>query len=673
MNPLLDPVSLPRFGEITPDQIAPALDDLIARHDAAVAALTAARPTGFDDVWLPLERLDAEMDAMWSTVSHLRSVCDTPEMRAAHTAGQARLVEHGMRVGQNRDLYEIYAGLAASPEFADLPVADQAAVRRAIRGFTLSGVGLEDGPRERFSEISVEMSATGNGFSSAVLDATEAWSEHVLDAGDLAGLSEADLDMLSAAAKAKDLDGWLVTLQQPCVSAIMTFCENRDLRYRVYRASSTRASDQGPNAGEFDNGTRIRTLLALRGEGARLLGFADHVERSLSTKMARDGEEVLAFLRDLARRARPFAEAEVAEVRRFAADELGLADFQPWDMMFVSNRVRMSRYAVDEQEIRTYFPVDRVVAGWRKLLTRLFGITLEPRADVATYHPDVVYYDVADEDGTVFAGLYTDLHARTGKKGGAWMASSRSLMRQDGVTTLPVAYLTCNFAPTGGETPSLLSHDDVGTLLHETGHCLHHLFGLVERPIIGGISGYEWDAIELPSQVMEDFAWDRGVLTDMSGRHDDGSPLPSDLFDRMVAARDFQSGLFLLRQVEFGMFDILLHGGTMGDDPMTVLNAVRAEVSVTRPPEWNRFPHSFGHIFSGGYASGYYSYLWAELLAADAFGRFVEAGVVDRATGDRLRTEILSRGASRPAIESFRAFMGRDPDPSALLRRHGLI
>lgn len=673
MNPLLDTFSLPRFGEITPDQIAPALDDLIARHDDAVALLVSTRPTAFADVWLPLERLDAEMDAMWSTVSHLKAVCDTPELRTAYEAGQKRLVEHAMRVGQNRDLFEIYEALASSPSFGSLPVADQAAVRRAIRGFRLSGVALDEAARARFSEISVEMSATGNAFSVAVLDATEAWSEHVVDASDLAGLSDADLDMLSTAAKARGLEGWLVTLQQPCVSAVMTFCENRSLRERVYRASSTRASDQGPNAGQFDNGERIARLLSLRREGSNLLGFPDHVARSLSTKVAESGDQVLAFLRDLAARARPFAEAEVAEVRRFAADDLGISDFRPWDMMFVSNRVRMARYAVDEQEIRAYFPIDRVVEGWRSLLTRLFGIALIRRDDVATYHPDVTYYDVVDEDGTVFAGLYTDLHARTGKRGGAWMASSRSLLVDGDRTTLPVAYLTCNFAPTGGETPSLLSHDDVVTLLHETGHCLHHLFGLVERPIIGGISGFEWDAIELPSQVMEDFAWDRDVLTAMSGRYDDGSQLPGDLFDRMVAARDFQSGLFLLRQVEFAMFDILLHGGTMGNDPLVVLNAVRDEVAVTRPPEWNRFPHAFSHIFSGGYAAGYYSYLWAELLAADAFGRFVEAGVVDRATGNRLRSEILSKGASRPAIESFRAFMGRDPEPSALLRRHGLI
>lgn len=673
MNPLLDTATLPRFGDITHDQIAPALDNVIARHERVVAELTTAAPTRFADAWLPLERVDTDLDDMWSTVAHLHGVADTPELRAAHAEGQTRLVEHGMRVGQNRALFDVFTTLAASPEFAALPAVDQAAVTRAIRGFTLSGVALEPEARERFSAIEVELATLGNAFGSAVLDATEAWSEHITDPALLAGLSEADRDMFAAAAKAKDLGGWLVTLQQPSVSAVLTFAENRDLRARVYRAYGTRASEQGPNAGEFDNGERIARILALRRESAQLLGYADPVARSLATKMADSGDEILAFLRDLARRARPFAEADVAEVRAFAAEHLGIADLQPWDMGFASNRLRMDRYTIDEQAVRAYFPVDRVVAGWKALLRDLFGITLAARDDVGLWHQDAAYYDVANDDGTVFAGLYVDLHARTGKRGGAWMAQARSRVADGARTSLPVAYLTCNFAPTGGATPALLSHNDVGTLLHETGHCLHHLFGLVDRPIIGGISGYEWDAVELPSQLMEDFAWDERVLTGMSGHYKTGDPLSHDLFARMLGARRFQAGLGLLRQVEFAMFDLILHAGTLGDDPIAVQNAVRDEVAVTRPPEWHRFASAFGHIFAGGYAAGYYSYLWAELLAADAFGRFVEAGLVDRATGDALRREILSKGASRPAIESFRSFMGRDPDPAALLRRHGLV
>ncbi len=673
MNPLLDQSCTPRFDEVSPEHVVPAVRDLIARHEAVVADMIATGPTDFERAWLPLERIDAEMDAAWAIVSHLHAVADTPELREAHRQGEAMLVEYGTKVGQNADLYAIQTNLAASPELTGRSDADRTAVARSLRGFVLSGVALDADARARFKANSVEMSAIGNAFSAAVLDATEAWSEHVVDADLLKGVSEQDMTMFAAAASAKGLDGWLVTLQQPSVVAVMTFAENRDLRSRVYKANGTRASDQGPNAGEFDNGPRIARLLELRAENAALLGFPSYVERSLFTKMASSGDEVLTFLRDLARRARPYGEKEIAELRSFAADELGIDDLQPWDIAFASDRLRRARHTIDEQAVRAYFPVDRVLDGWSALLRDLFGIVMMPRTDVPTWHADAVYYDVADEDGTIFAGMYLDLHARTGKRGGAWVAQARSLMDVEGERTLPVAHLTCNFAPKDAGGQALLSHDDVTTLLHETGHALHHVFGLVERPIIGGINGYEWDAVELPSQLMEDFAWDRDVLTGMSGHHDTGEALPAELFERMIGAREFQSGLFLLRQVELAMTDIILHSDVAGRDPMVVQNGVRDEVAVVRPPEWHRMPHSFGHIFAGGYAAGYYSYLWAELLAADAFGRFVEAGTVDRTTGDRFRGEVLSRGASRPAIESFRAFVGRDPDASALLRRHGLV
>jgi oligopeptidase A len=671
-NPLLDLLALPRFAEITPDQIAPALDAAIADHEAVVAALTAERPSDFASAWLPYERAETALAAIWSAVSHLHGVADTPELRAAHAEGQKRLVENAMKVGQNRDLYEVLVALSVSPDFASLPEADRVAVEHAIRDFTLSGVALEPEAREHFKAISIELSTLSNEFGSAVLDATEAWSELVIDEADLAGVSDADKAMFADAAKAKGRDGWRVTLQQPSANAVLTFAENRELRARVYRASATRASDQGPNAGEFDNGPRIARILALRHEAAALLGFADPVAWSLATKMAPNAGEVIAFLRDLARRARPAAERDLAELKAFAAAECGIDDFQPWDTSFVSNKLRRARYAVDAQEVRGYFPVERVMAGWQTLLGRLFGIRLVERDDVSLYHPDARYFDVVGEDGAVFAGLYLDLHARTGKRGGAWMDQARPRLRDGNTITVPVAYLVCNFAPNGGETPSLLSHDDVTTLLHETGHCIHLLFTRVDRPSIAGTNGFEWDAVELPSQLMEDFAWDREVLTGMSGHHKTGAPLPAGLFDRMLKARHFHSGMFILRQVEFALFDLLLHLGTMGSDPIEVIEAVRDEVAVMRPPEWHRFPHAFSHIFAGGYASGYYSYLWAELLAADGFTAFAEAGLVDRATGDRFRDEVLARGATRPAADSFRAFRGRDPEPTAMLVRHGL-
>ena len=670
---LLDPLALPDFTALTPEAVAPALDAALARHAEAVATVTRDRPASFERAWLPLERAEAAVDALWSAVSHLRGVADTPELRAAHAAGQEKLVAHFMAVAQNRDLYDVLTALAASPAFAGLPQADRVAVEHAVRDFRLAGVALDEDARDRFAAVSVELSALSTEFGSAVLDATDAWTCHITDEVRLAGISATDRAMFAAAARAKGLDGWLVTLQQPSVNAVLTFGEDRELRAEVYRAYGTRASDQGPHAGTYDNGPRIARILALRHETAALLGFTDPVALSLETKMAPNAGEVLAFLRDLGARARPAAGRDLAALRAYAAEELGIADLQPWDAGFAANRLRQARYAVDEQEVRGYFPVERVTAGWQTLLSRLFGIRLVARDDVPLYHPDASYYDVVDDAGAVFAGLYLDLHARPGKRGGAWMAQARPRLRDGNSVRVPVAYLVCNFAPKSEAAPSLLSHGDVVTLLHETGHCLHHLFTRVDRPSIAGTSGFEWDAVELPSQLMEDFAWDRDVLTGMSGHHETGAPLPPALFERMVAARRFQSGMFIVRQLEFALFDLLLHLGTMGSDPMEVIEAVRDEVAVLRPPAWHRFPHGFSHIFAGGYAAGYYSYLWAEVLAADGFGRFAEAGLVDRATGTALREEVLARGATRPAAESFRAFRGRDADPTAMLRRHGLL
>jgi oligopeptidase A len=669
---LLDPLALPRFPDITPAAILPALNVAIAHNRSVVTMLTETRPTAFADAWLPYERAGNAIDALWSAVSHLHGVADTPELRAVYAEGLKRLTENSMEVGQNRDLYEVFVALSVSPDFATLNDADRVAVEHAIRGFTLSGVALEEAQRDRFKTILIELSDLSTQFGSAVLDATDAWSELITDEDMLAGVSDADKAMLRDAAAALGEVGWRVTLQQPSVNAILTFAEDRDLRARVYRASATRASDQGPNAGEFDNSARIARTLELRHEAAHLLGFPDPVAWSLATKMAPNAGEVLAFLRDLARRAKPAAQADLAAMKAFAAEELDIHDFQPWDGPFVANRLRQARYAVDEQAVRAYFPVERVMEGWQTLLSRLFGLTLVERDDVALWHPDGRYFDVADADGTVFSGLYLDLHARSGKRGGAWMDQARPRLADGNAVRVPVAYLVCNFAPKGEGSPSLLSHNDVSTLLHETGHCLHLLFTRVNRPSVAGTSGFEWDAIELPSQLMEDFAWDRQVLTDMSGHHETGDRLPAALFDKMVAARCFQSGMFIVRQVELAMFDLLLHLGTMGSDPIEVIEAVRDEVAVIRPPEWHRFPHAFSHIFSGGYAAGYYGYLWAELLAADGFATFAEAGLVDRATGDRFREEVLSRGATRPAADSFRAFRGRDADPAAMLARHGL-
>ncbi|MFZ2980109.1 MAG: M3 family metallopeptidase, partial [Sphingobium sp.] len=506
MNPLLKTLELPRFAEIRPDQIESALDQVIADHQAVVRTLVETRPLSFAEAWMPLERADTAISGVWSAVSHLHGVADTPELRAAFVAGQARLVENHLRMMQNEALYEVLVALTTTQDFATLPDADRVAVEHMLRDFRLSGVALAAEARARFAAITVELSSLTTAFGNAVLDATDAWFEHVEDAALLAGISESDKAMFAEAASARGLNGWVVTLQMPSVNAILTFAEDRALRERVYTASGTRASDQGPHAGQFDNSGRIASILALRREAAELLGFSDPVAWSLATKMAPGGQDVLTFLRDLGGRAKPAAEQEFASLKAYAAEHLGIDDLQPWDMTFVSERLRKARYAVDEQEVRKYFPVERVITGWQQLLDRLFGIHLVARTDVAVYHPDARYYDVTDETGEIFAGVYVDLHSRPGKRSGAWMAQARPRLNDGNVRRVPVAYLVCNFAPKTDGNPSLLSHREVVTFLHETGHCLHHLFTRVDRPGIAGTNGFEWDAIELPSQLMEDFA-----------------------------------------------------------------------------------------------------------------------------------------------------------------------
>jgi oligopeptidase A len=508
-----------------------------------------------------------------------------------------------------------------------------------------------------------------------VLDATEAWSEPVAEESALAGLSETDRALLREYAREAGRDGWLVTLKQPSVQAVLTYADDRALRERVYAAYQTRASDQGPHASRFDNSARIDQIMALRHEAARLLGFANSAEESLATKMAATPKRVLAFLHDLAARAKPVAERELAELRAFAHEQLGIADLQPWDVAYAAEKLREKKYALSEEELKPYFPLPAVIDGLFSITERVFGVRLAVRDGVDVWHPDVRFYDVLDAGGKVIAGAYVDLHARSGKRGGAWMDVCRSRFREDATMHLPIAYLTCNFAPPAPEQPSLLTHDDVTTLFHEFGHGLHHLLTEIDFPGVAGISGVEWDAVELPSQFMENFAWQREALALFARHWQTGAALPDDLFKRMLAAKHFHAGLFLVRQLEFGLFDFRLHleyDAARGARVMELLGEVRCEVAVITPPAWQRMPHGFAHIFAGGYAAGYYSYLWAELLSADAFGRFEEAGVFDRASGEAFRRCILAIGGSRPALESFVEFRGREPTPDALLRSYGL-
>lgn len=668
-NPLLDPAVRPAFDRIRPEHVEPAMAIALERHRAAMEDVRSAKPATFASVVVAKELADARLTGVWSLVSHLKSVTDSPALRAAHDAAQPRFLEYLARLNQDADLF---AALESVLDDAPGPI-ERRAVELALRDFRLSGVALPEPGRSRFATASVELGRLANAFGEAILDATNGWTLHISDPARLRGVPEAEAAMLAAAAREAGVDGWLITLHAPSVRAIMTFAEDRALRAEVYRAFQTRASDQGPDGGRFDNSDRMRRILALRQEMANLLGFRTPVEHSLEPKMARTGEEALAFLRDLAARARPLAEAELEATRTFAREALGLAVLEPWDVAWVSEKMRQTLHALDEAEIKPYLPAETVVRGLQALLNEVFGVTLSQVEDVPVWHPDVRYYELSRADGTPFAGVYFDLYARSGKNGGAWMDVCRPRIDVGGVRQPPVAYLVCNFAPPDDAGVSLLTHNDLLTLLHEMGHCLHHLLGEVGLPSIGGISGFEWDAVELPSQLMENFGWDARILSSMSAHVETGRPLPDALIDRMLKARGFQAGLAILRQVEFSIFDLELHlsAGASGADLVAdVLARVRSEVAVVLPPEWTRFAHSFSHIFAGGYSAGYYSYLWAERLSADGFDRFQTTSYAE--AGEAFRAEVLSRGASRPAAESYRAFRGREPANEPLLRARGL-
>jgi oligopeptidase A len=687
VNPLLSDAPLPVFSKIRAADVVPAIDAILADSQAGIDAITgSAAPRGFDHVMLDSERLDQRLARAWAPVSHLHAVADSKELRAAYDEALDKITDFETALGQNRGLYAAVQAVADAPDFSSRTRPQRALVEHALRDFRLSGVALDEPARSRFRVIANELAKLTTAFSNAVLDASDAWHEHIEDERDLAGIPVSGRAVLREYAAERDLAGWLVTLKQPSVQAVLTYADNRSLRERVYWAYQTRASEQGPDAGKFDNSGRIEKIMALRHEAAQLLGFANAAEESLATKMAGSTSEVLSFLRDLVARAKPVAQRELEELREFARNELGLQTLEAWDVGYASEKLRLARYALDEEQLKAYFPLPSVLNGLFGVVGKLYGVTVEPsRERVDVWHPDVRYCEVRDADGQLIAGVYLDLYARSGKRGGAWMDVCRARFRDGDSMQLPVAFLTCNFAPPAGGHPSLLTHDDVQTMFHEFGHGLHHMLTRIDVPSIGGIDGVEWDAVELPSQFMENFCWNRQAL-DLFAKHwSSGARLPDELFDKMLAARHFQAGMFLCRQLEFGLFDFLLHvdyDPARGARVMQTLEAARHEAAVLHPPAWQRFPHAFTHIFGGGYAAGYYSYLWAEVLSADVFSAFEEqacqngagAGgeVVDAATGARFRDEVLAVGASRPALESFIAFRGRAPQPDALLRSYGL-
>ncbi|MDX9764617.1 MAG: M3 family metallopeptidase [Chiayiivirga sp.] len=675
-NPLLSAGDLPPFSRISAADVAPAVDTLLDGYRQVVERLVAdAGARNFEALMQPLEAQEERLGRAFSPVSHLHGVKDSPELREAYEEALEKLTEHATELGQNRDLYEAVKAVREAPAFNALDRASRTVVEDSLRGFRLSGVALESEGRKRFAQIQTELSRLTTQFGSAVLDATDAWTRPVSDA-ELAGLPESARALLAQAAADAGTSGHLATLKGPVVTALLTFADDRALREVVWTAYQTRASDQGPQAGAHDNSARIGQILALRHEAARLLGFANAAEVSLADKMAGTPERVLGFLHDLARRARPVAESERETLARFARETLGIEMLEPWDIGYASEKLRQSRFAFTEEDLKPWFPAEAAIAGLFEVASRLFGLRLVRREGVDVWHPEVRFFDILDADDRPLAGFYLDLYARAGKRGGAWMDVCRSRMRRGDGVQLPVAYLVCNFAPPAGGMPSLLTHDDVVTLFHEFGHGLHHMLTEVDLPSVAGIEGVEWDAVELPSQFLENYAWHRESL-DLFARHwQTGEPLPQALLDKMLAARHFQAGMFLVRQLEFALFDFRLHleyDPARGARVMELLEEVRDEVAVIRPPAWARFPHAFSHIFAGGYAAGYYSYLWAEVLAADAFSAFEDSDLFDADTGARYRREILAVGGSRPTLESFIAFRGREPDPAALLRSYGLL
>ena len=673
-NPLLQSYDLPPFSAIRPEHVKPAIEQILADNRAAIARILAeqgANPS-WDGLVLAMDELHARLGAAWSPVSHLNAVCNSAELREAYEGCLPLLSAYWTELGQNRELFKAYEALAASPAAANFDVAQKTILEHALRDFRLSGIDLPAEQQKRYAEIQARLSELGSRFSNQLLDATQAWTKHVTDEAALAGLTDSAKAQMQQAAQAKGLDGWLISLEFPSYFAVMTYADDRALREEVYAAYCTRASDQGPNAGQNDNGPVMQEILDLRQELARLLGYANFSALSLATKMAESPEQVLHFLRDLALRSKPYAQQDLDQLKAYAAEQ-GCAQLQSWDSGYYGEKLREARYSVSQEALRAYFPVDKVLSGLFAIVQKLYGIQIRELHDFERWHPDVRLFEI-EENGQHVGRFYFDLYARANKRGGAWMDGARDRRRDAaGQLVAPVAYLVCNFTPAVNGKPALLTHDEVTTLFHEFGHGLHHLLTRVEHAGASGINGVAWDAVELPSQFMENWCWEPEGLALISGHYESGAPLPQDILEKMLAAKNFQSGLMMVRQLEFSLFDFELHTSHGdGRSVLDVLNGVRDEVAVMRPPAYNRFANSFAHIFAGGYAAGYYSYKWAEVLSADAFSRFEEEGVFNPQTGAAFREAILAKGGSQEPMALFVAFRGREPSIDALLRHSGL-
>lgn len=673
-NPLLDISGLPPFSQIKPEHVTPALD-VVLQENRAWLEQTLSSQTCFtwNNLVAPLNEAGNRLERTWSPVSHMNAVVNTDELRKEYNANLSRLSDYHTDLGQNEQLYN--AIKAIREQEAGLDSAQIKNLDDSLLGFKLSGVTLPAEQKERYREINQQLSQLNSRFSDNVLDATNAWVKQILQVEDLAGLPESALEMAAQMAKQRDMEGWVLTLQFPSYIAVMTYADKRELRAELYRAYTTRASELGANP-EWDNTEVMRDILRLRQEEASLLGYDNYAELSLATKMAESPQHVLEFLQDLARKAKPFAEKEFAEIQAFAHEQLGLEDLQAWDIAYVSEKMKQARFDFSEEDLKPYFPADRVISGLFSLVEKLFGIRIAQQTEnVDLWHPDVRFYHVYDRNGRLQAMFYLDLYARQHKRGGAWMSDFCGRFKRVNGLQIPVAFMTCNSSAPVGDKPALFTHDEVVTLFHEFGHGLHHMLTQVEYPDISGINGVEWDAVELPSQFMENWCWERSVLDMIAAHWQTGEALPEGLYQKMQAARHFQTAMATVRQLEFALFDMSLHLDAHAAEAgrvQAMLDEVRAQVAVVKPPAFNRMANSFTHVFAGGYAAGYYSYKWAEVLSADAFSRFEEEGLFETCIGQAFLEEVLEVGGSRKAMDSFVAFRGRKPSVDALLRHSGL-
>jgi oligopeptidase A len=676
-NPLLTMTGLPPFSRITAEHVEPAIDTLLAENRKTVEALLAATEDyTWDNLIQPLEDMDDRLSRVWSPISHMNSVVNSEALRAAYNACLPKLSEYGTEMGQNVRLYQAYKAIRDSKQYEQLDTAQKKVIDNALRDFHLSGVDLPDDKKARFKKIQQQLSQLTTKFEENVLDATQGWTKHIDDETRLAGLPDSARAMAKQAAAQKQLNGWLFTLDFPSYFAVMTYGDDRELRSEMHQAYVTRASDQGPNAGKWDNSEVMEEILALRHELAQLLGYQTYAERSLVTKMADTPERVLGFLHDLAKRSKPVADKELHELQAFAHNEHGVTQLEPWDIGYYSEKLRQHTYAISQEELKPYFPETSVIPGMFEVVKRLYGMRIQVVDSVDVWHPDVRFYEIRDEQGTLRGEFYLDLYARENKRGGAWMDDCIGRKRNaDNSIQTPAAYLTCNLTPPIGDDPALFTHDEVITLFHEFGHGLHHMLTRIDHVGVSGINGVAWDAVELPSQFMENWCWEKEALDLIAEHYQTGDDIPEEMYHKMYAAKNFQAGMQMVRQLEFSLFDFRMHHEYVPDKGahiQQILDEVRQEVAVIKPAPYNRFQHGFTHIFAGGYAAGYYSYKWAEVLSADAFSLFEEEGIFNHQTGLRFLHAVLEQGGTREPMDLFVEFRGREPEIDALLRHSGI-